>query len=439
MGGDSLILYLTVYAVAVMIVIVAGFNRKIPSAGLSSAFSFNLLMNHYFGALVHALPWYAAYDYEFTYLGFEQTLYGMAAFAAGGVLIGPFIIRTFLRKSADPVLKPNPKLLTRYFQIGAVVYFLLGPLLGRVPSIGTFVTSAWNLLIVAFCLLCWKAWTDKKPFLVLAYLALSTLFPLFTSFSSGFLNSGTRAVMIILFFVATFFKPRRLVVIMLLLSTYLGLSLYETYFRDRTELREAIWYENQSTSQRIAKIWTTLSEFEFVDLRNQEHLTRIDARLNQNDFVGKSVVYLRDGMVPFARGSTVTDAILALIPRFIWADKPTYAGSSDLVSRYTGENLSQTTSFGVGYVMEFYVNFGATSVIIGFLFLGVLIRILDFKAAHSLVRGNWTGFTLWFLPACSFLETIDTLPAIMASAVSSLIFCWIMHRFLVRPYLGRLA
>ena len=243
-------------------------------------------------------------------------------------------------------------------------------------------------------------------------------------------------LIIFFFFVASFFKPRQLVVIMLLVSSYLGLSLYETYFRDRTELREAIWYGGESASHRISKVLSTLSDFEFLDFRNQQHLSRIDARLNQNDFVGKSVVYLRDGREPFAHGSTFTDAILALIPRFLWQNKPVYAGSGKLVTRYTGESLSETTSFGIGYVMEFYVNFGSSSVVIGFLVLGILIRIFDFKAIQHLSRGNWQGFTLWFLPACGFMETTDTIPAVLAGAVAAVIFCILIHRFLLRSFFG---
>ncbi len=436
MYEDHLVLYLIIYAVIVMIMLLASFNRRMPSVGIPLAFTFNLLMNHYFGALIYALPWYSTEGYEFTYLGFEQTLYGMAAFAAGSLMIGPWIIANFSGRPSNVIIKPHPKLVTRYFQIGLITYFLLGPILGRIPTFATFVQSAWNLLIVSVCLLCWKAWTERKLFLIPIYLALSAVFPFFTSFNSGFLNYGIRALMAVLFFVATFFKPRWLVVMMVIVSVYMGLSLCETYFRDRDELREAIWHGELSASQRIERVLWTLTHFEWLDLTNQKHLKRIDGRLNQNDFVGKSIVYLGDDREAFARGSTFSDAIIALIPRFFWPNKPFYAGSGDLVTRYTGQQLSETTSFGIGYVMEFYINFGTPCVVIGFLILGVLIRIFDFKAARRLVRGNWQGFTLWFLPACGLTETVDTIPAIAASVIAAIIFCVFIHRFLLRTFLG---
>jgi len=419
-----------------MIMLLASFNRRMPSVGLPLAFTFNLLMNHYFGALIYALPWYPAEGYESTYLGFEQTLYGMAAFAMGSLIIAPWIIKNFAGKPSHVIIKPHPKLIERYLQIGLITYFLLGPILWKIPTIATFVQSAWNLLITSLCLLCWKAWIEKKPFLIFVYMALALLFPFFTSFNSGFLNYGVRALMAVLFFVTGFFKPRWFVVVMVIVSVYLGLSLCETYFRDRNELRENIWYGQQSTSERIGRVLWTLSNFEFLDLTNQKHLDRIDARLNQNDFVGKSVIYLGNDRETFAHGSTFTDAIIALVPRIVWPDKPVYAGSGNLVTRYTGQILSETTAWGVGYVMEFYINFGTCGVVIGFLILGILIRIFDFKAARRLVRGDWQGFTLWFLPACGLTETVDTIPSIVASVLAAVIFCIIIHHFLLRTFIG---
>ena len=49
----------------------------------------------------------------------------------------------------------------------------------------------------------------------------------------------------------------------------------------------------------------------------------------------------------------------------------------------TGLELNQDTSWGVGNVMEFYINFGLPGVVIGFLVLGWLIGALDFRAASA--------------------------------------------------------
>jgi len=436
-SADQLTFYLITFLIIVVIFLFKTFSRKLPNVGLSLVFVFSLLMNHFFGALIYALPWYTGGSGEYTYLGFEQALYGLVSFAAGSLVVGPHVTRHFLKNPRNEIIKPHPKLIIRYFQVGFVTIFLLGPFLAKLPSIRTFVTSAWFLLIIAVCLSCWKAHKEKKPHVLFSYLALSLIFPIFTTVSGGFLQSGIRAVMSIVFFVAAFFKPRLYVVIAIFVSVYLGLSLYQTYYRDRGELRAAIWYKQEPTSKRLDRMFKTLTNFELLDLRNQDQLKRIDDRLNQNEFVGKAVATLMDGHAPFAYGTTFSDAALALVPRFLWPGKPVYAGSSDVVSRYTGMFVNETTTFASGYVMEFYINFGTASVVIGFVLLGVLMRICDFMSAQHLFRGDWQSSALWYLAAFAFTETLDMIPAIVASSAATVIFCIFIHRFLLRSLSGR--
>src|ERR1700734_2977948 len=97
---------------------------------------------------------------------------------------------------------------------------------------------------------------------------------------------------------------------------------------------------------------------------------RVDARLNQNWLVGAAVNRLSETDA-FAHGDTLWDAPLALIPRALWPDGPTNAGSGDLVNRYTDIKFGAGTSVGIGQVLEFYANFGTTGVMIGFALMGL--------------------------------------------------------------------
>ena len=74
------------------------------------------------------------------------------------------------------------------------------------------------------------------------------------------------------------------------------------------------------------------------------------------------------------------------------------AGSSDLVSRFTGIQFAAGTSVGIGQVMEFYVNFGTAGTVAGFLLFGVVLTILDSAAGNCLRNGDLHGFVMWFLP-----------------------------------------
>src|SRR6185437_11887263 len=100
-------------------------------------------------------------------------------------------------------------------------------------------------------------------------------------------------------------------------------------------------------------------------------------------FVGLAAARIQQGQVDLLDGESVTDGLIELIPRAFWPDKPTTAGSGQLVADMTGLRLNQDTSWGVGNVMEFYINFGLPGVIIGFVALGWLIGSLDVRGAAA--------------------------------------------------------
>jgi hypothetical protein len=134
----------------------------------------------------------------------------------------------------------------------------------------------------------------------------------------------------------------------------------------------------------------------------------------------------------YARGDTLWDALLALIPRALWPDKPVSAGSGDLVNRYTDVKFADGTSVGVGQVLEFYANFGTTGVVIGFAIMGLLITALDLQAADRLARSNLQGFVLWFLPGIALLQVGGQLVELTASAAASVIVALLANKYLDR-------
>src|SRR5690606_33695493 len=94
-----------------------------------------------------------------------------------------------------------------------------------------------------------------------------------------------------------------------------------------------------------------------------------------------------------------TDALLSLVPRALWPDKTVFGGSPEVVGNMTGLELSTTTSFGVGNVMEFYINFGIPGLIGGFLILGWVLGRLDHLAALAEAKRDYAPAILFFLPA----------------------------------------
>src|SRR5262249_52300269 len=222
--------------------------------------------------------------------------------------------------------------------------------------------------------------------------AVCMCLPLFTLLTQGFVSYGVAAFVAICSFTATFYRPRIKLVLVGLLVGYIAFSFYIGYMKERQQMREAVW-GGEDYSVRFERLKTIFSSFELFNPLNPEHLRDVDQRLNQNLLVGASVNYLAGGFASYAQGDTLIEAVEALVPRAFWPDKPIYGGSGDLVTRYSGIEFGFGTSVGLGQVLEFYINFGVTGVIVGFLVLGTVIGIVDQMALHHINFGNWRGFT----------------------------------------------
>jgi hypothetical protein len=178
----------------------------------------------------------------------------------------------------------------------------------------------------------------------------------------------------------------------------------------------------------------TISTFEFFDPFNPAHLARIDDRMNQSALVGSAVVHLQE-TGGYANGETLFDAVLALIPRALWPDKPITAGSGDLVARFTGLNFETgggKTSVGIGAVMEFYINFGTAGVVGGFMILGILVTALDVLALERLENVDLNGFVLFYLPGLAFIQIGGQLVEVTAGAAASLAVAFMVNKYLQR-------
>ena len=408
-----------------------------PGTGLTVAYLLNLSLIHLVGAAIYVLPAFQDHDPHLTEMGFEQSLYGLVAFAVGGLIITPILARKGILPRASGIRQPDPRLPKAYMICGVVFYLLLSTFLGHLPTAMAIISTGQQLVVVGLALCCWRAWREHSVRKLLAWLAISLVMPFTTLITAGFLGYGAVAVLIILVFVSSFLRSPVKVTLAGMLVIYLGLSVYVSYMRDREEIRATVWGE-QSFEDRFDRIAKTVTTFEWFDPADFVHLQRIDARLNQNFLVGAAVYQLGQTQ-NFARGETLWDALLALIPRAIWPEKPITAGSGNLVSRYTGIDFASGTSVGVGQVMEFYLNFGTPGVVIGFIIMGVLVTAFDWQAAERLARNDLHGFVLWFLPGIAFLQVGGQLVEITASAAASLIVALFVNRLLDSWHAGQVS
>jgi hypothetical protein len=251
------------------------------------------------------------------------------------------------------------------------------------------------------------------------------VYPVLMLLLGGFLSYGSAAIIIVCSVLTISTRSYRRVVFGIAVFLFLSLSVFVNYFQHRNNIRNEVW-GGAPLEARIDSVIDTGRDFELIDPTNHTHLIALDQRLNQNYFVGLAAKRIQLGQVDYLKGDSVREGFLALIPRAFWPEKPVFAGSPQIVSKMTGLRLSRNTSFGVGNVMEFQINFGIPGVIVGFLALGWLIGTLDLKAAVAEGRGDLGRVILCFLPCVALIQPGGSLVELFSGSAAALVgaFAW---------------
>jgi hypothetical protein len=256
--------------------------------------------------------------------------------------------------------------------------------------------------------------------LTVLWLSALMVYPVLMLLLGGFLSYGSVAIILVCSALTISTRSYWSVVTGVAIFTFLSLSIFVSYFQHRNEIRDQVW-GGAPLATRIDSVVNTFRDFQWVDPADHHHLIALDQRLNQNYFVGLAARRIEQGQVNYLKGESVRDGLLALVPRAFWPKKPVFAGSPQIVAKMTGLQLSKNTSFGVGNVMEFQINFGTPGVVVGFLILGWLIGKLDLKAAIAENRGDLGSVILFFLPCVALIQPGGSLVELFSSAAAALV------------------
>ena len=429
-GETEIFFWALIWVAGVSIVLIKTSKKTTAGSGLVLAYLFNFWLLHWPGAVAYLSSSSTALDLNIVESGFRLSSFGMISFVVGNVFLAPKIVAKL--KLREPKAAPavsDMKAAKTFIVVGLLFYGLMGSALFVLPTIRSLISSGWQFVVVGVALMMWKAWHEKKLKRIWFILALCLALPMFTLITQGYISYGVTGVLAIFAFTVMFYRPRAKLVLVGLLVGYLGFSFYVGYMRERTTIREAVW-GGQDYSVRAGRVLSIFTSFELFNPLDSDHLQRIDDRLNQNALVGASMNFMDTGFTEFAHGTTLLEAVQALVPRLLWPDKPVTAGSTDLVSKYTGMSFGEGTSVGIGQVLEFYVNFGIIGVIVGFLIFGVVVTVIDQIAIHHLANGNWKTFTLWYLPGLTLLQAGGQLVEITAGAAAAAAIAFVVTRVL---------
>lgn len=396
------------------------------------AFIVSFALRYWLPAGLYLLPAsYNNFDPELVATGFRVSTYALIAFGFGSLILAPRPRPLTEALQGGSRLLPRMRLANAYIGIGLICFLLLLPIVGRVPTISALVIQGWGLLVAGLGLAGWYAWHARQQHRFRLYLLAALSLPFVTIVTQGFLGYGAAATTAVLALLASFYRPRWKAVIVGLVLAYIALSIYVTYMRDRANIRETV-----GLTTRVQSVYATVLSIEWFDLSNQQHLDRIDVRLNQNYLVGAAVQYLDAGLAKFAYAQTLIDGLLSLVPRIVWPSKPLFAGSGNIVSQYTGLRFGPDTAVGVGLVMESYISFGVAGVVGAFLLLGAVLTTIDRVAGQRLRQADGPGFVRWFLPGLAMLQTEGSIVEVTSSVGAAVVFAFMANRLAARVARG---
>lgn len=406
-----------IVCLASLAILIWWLRRKGESLGIPIAYLFALLFIHVPGAIAHLVGGDYLPEPEATEIGIRYTSIGAIAFVVGVMGVGAI---SDSRRRKGPMQVPGTE--RHRFAVFCLVAGLLVTytlrLVINIPSIGAVIEKGGGIWVLGVLLGLQSAVRRGDGRQIAFWIAAMAVYPVLTLILGGFLSFGSTPVIIILSALAISTRSSWRVGIGLTVVSLIFFTMFLSYFQSRDQIRDAVW-GGADLKDRISESAVIVTGMELFDHENPEHLDALDRRLNQNFFVGRADQRIRSGTVDFLYGRSFWEGAISLVPRIIWPSKPVYGGSPETVMAMTGFVVNEWTSYGIGNVMEFHINFGMPSLIIGFLLLGLLLGWLDRNASRRIMGGEWGRALLYFAPAAAMIHPNGSLVELVSGGAAA--------------------
>lgn len=398
------------------------------SLGLPIAYLFAMLLQHLPGALAHAVAGKSIFpDSSATQIGLEYTMIGTICFVTGAVLAQ----RIIKSKSG----KSDPRWLQQRGMRRFAVYCLRGGwlvacatiFLGQIPSIGAAIEKAGAIWILGVMIGLLASVKQRRAGNFFLWLVALSVYPLVVLIAGGFLSFGSTSIFVVLSALLVMMKSNVRAYTGVVLFTAFSFLAFLSYFQNRSDIRAAVW-GGESLEKKITTSATIFTQIEWFDYRNLSQINALDVRLNQNQFVGWAAQKIESGRGDFLHGRSIWEGLQAIVPRILWSNKPYFAGSSEIIREMADFEVNESTTYGVGLVLELYVNFGVPSLVVGFLLFGFAYGWIDCNAAIALQGSEFVRAILWFLPGVALSAPLASIAELMGNVAAAIIgafaWCW---------------
>ena len=398
---------------ASFVLLVALLRRSGISLGLPIAYLFSLLFNHVPGAVAHILGSPELTPTRYTETGIWFTAVGSVAF-----LMGVGVVQLGHGRQILPSRPAHRQGFAMFCLVGGLFVTYALSFITNLTSVGMVVLHAGSIWILGVLIGLRGALRRGSLLQTAFWLAAMAIYPVLTLVGAGFLSFGSTPVFVILSGLVIAIRKTWRVAVGIAAVTCVFFHLFLSYFTNRNDIRDAVW-GGASLEARIEQSAKMITQIEVFSAEKSHQMRALDARLNQNYFSGLAAEWIDAGVVKFLYGRSIKEGLLSLVPRILWPNKPSYGGSPGIIMEMTGFEVNEGTSYGVGHVMEFYINFGIPSLIGGFLILGLLFGWLDRRAALAERSGDMGLAIVFVMPAVAMNLPIGSLAELTGSGLSA--------------------
>jgi hypothetical protein len=296
-----------------------------------------------------------------------------------------------------------------------------------IPTAGALWGQLSWLIESGLVMLCLYAANAQKPGVLAVVLLILVAKGVVFSALSGhagwmFLNG--------MFLVCVYFLSSRIQLKSLALLASVGLLAFipaQRWLSGRQHLRTAI----EGGSEFAERLEITVDIFLSPQLTrggDQGLVSAYRDRGDYSDLLAAAIAHTPE-VEPYAGGATYYDVLVALVPRFLWPEKPYRAGGSEFVTQYTGIRFGKNTSVGMNYLFELYVNFGSIGVVAGMFLFGLLLAWMEELYYR---KGLDNLFFEYCLILCAWNVCLysDTMAILMMTLPPQIVVCLLIHQAL---------
>jgi len=359
------------------------------------------------------------------------SLYAFLSFLTGSYLVYPALIgRSRLiparlgEKLADPD-RLDAQWIVAWVLIG--IGFASLPLYGTlrfIPTFGAVYSKLPQLIDTGLVMLCLYAVYGRRP-RVLGIVAAVLLGKgvLFTAMSGHagwvFLNGMFLAC---LTFLSARFRIAR--VVALALAGVIAFLPAQMWLNGRDKLRTAI-AQGSGLDERMRVAVNIFLNPEPPAAKDQDLVSAYRGRGDYSDLLAAAIDHT-PAVEPYAMGETLLETFVAIVPRFLWPDKPFKAGGNEFVSRYTGKSFDENTSVGVHYLFELYINFGVPGVVTGMFLFGLLLAWMEAAYYQMALKHLFVEYCL-IMCGWSVCMYSDRVALTLMTIIPSIVLCVSIH------------